>query len=174
LARIALHEGRGALAATDFEQLAEAADTARERARYRYWQAIALLAQGDCSAAAPVVAGALSEDEPVAPDLLQLAARMRATCDSSLGTSLEETVRWAEQAYEQQPDLMSAETLAMSYAAMGRWTDAEDLQAQAIFEALKLGELSGRPALQVNGQRYRDKQAAEQPFGAGDPIFKVR
>lgn len=172
LARIDLYDGRADIAATVFRALGEAAASPRERARYGYWEGVALLAQGDCAAAAPVIGGAMAADEPVAADLLQVAARMRATCDDSLGASVEDAVRWAELVYNRQPDLLSAETLAMAYAAAGRWRDAEDLQAQAIFEALKAGALDERPALQDNMARYRERRPAAEPFAPDDPLFR--
>lgn len=173
LARIDLHEGRGAESAARFAQLAAEAGSPIERARYGYWQAVALLSQDDCSTAASAVTDAMAAGQPVDPDLLQLAARLRATCDDTLGDSLETTVGWAEAVYQQQPGLTSAETLAMSYAAQGRWRDAEDLQAQAIFEALKTRQLETRPALQRNMERYRAREGAPAPFAEDDPIFRL-
>lgn len=172
LARIDLYDGRFAAAVQGFRALGEAAGAPRERARYGYWEGLALLAQDDCAAAAPVIGKAMAADEPVAADLLQVAARIRATCDDTLAPSVEEAVSWAELAYNQQPGLLSAETLAMAYAAAGRWRDAEDLQAQAIFEALKLGALDQRPALQENMARYRERQPAVQPYAPDDPLFR--
>lgn len=173
LARIDLHEGKAEEAARQFAGLAERANEPQERARFGYWQSISLLSVEDCITAAEVLDNAMAAAKPVASDLLQVAARVRATCMEPSEESLEQAVLWAESAYDRQPDLLSAETLAMVYAAIGKWEDAEGLQRQAMFEALKVGELESRTALLENLQRYQEKLTATQPFMQGDPVFSL-
>jgi hypothetical protein len=55
----------------------------------------------------------------------------------------------------------------MVFAALGRFDDAVDLQAQAIFEALKRGQLEVRPDLQADMERYQNAQPARVPFARG-------
>ncbi len=173
LARIDLHEGKTSEAASQFAGLAERASEPLESARYGYWQSVALLAAEDCAGAADVLDTAIAAAKPVASDLLQLAARVRVTCLETSVESLDQALSWAKAAYNQQADLSSAETLAMAYAASGQWQDAEDLQRQAMFEALKIGELELRTALLENMQRYQEKLTATRPFAPGDPVFSL-
>lgn len=173
LARIDLHEGKAPEAARQFAGLAERAREPLESARYGYWQSVALLAAEDCAGAADVLDTAIAAAKPVASDLLQLAARVRVTCMDTSVESLQQALSWAKSAYNQQADLSSAETLAMAYAASGQWQDAEDLQRQAMFEALKIGELESRTALLENMQRYQEKLTATRPFAPGDPVFSL-
>lgn len=171
LGRLGIYQGEALAAAARFARLIEVETVPLERARFGYWQSLALLAAGECDLVAEPLNAAMAEVEPVDSDLLQIAARVRATCNDAVDASLEEAVQWAELAYQQRPDVFSSETLAMTFAALGRWQDAVDLQAQAIFEALKRGELDARPALQANMARYQEELPASQPLMEGDPIF---
>lgn len=128
-----------------------------------YLLGIQLVAQNDCAAAGDRLSRTLDLDVVYAPAYLAL-ARLRATCLDAGGDALEEALEWAEGLYQQSPGLDTAETLAMVYAAHGRFDDAVDLQAQAIFEAHKQQILGNRPNLHTNMEQYQASRRAAVPF----------
>ena len=171
LARLDLHAGRAAGAAEAFAALLAAAED-DDREFYRYWFGMSRLAAGDCAAAQRTLEQG-AESGALNPALAQALARIRATCGEAGEQDLAEALAWAEELYYAEPTLESAATLAMVYAARGRFTDAVDLQAQAIFEALKQGRLDARPDLQADMARYREERPAERPFATDHPVFRV-
>ena len=174
LAWVLLALGRFDEAAERFDQAAGLVDEAARKSVYAYWQGMAQLGAGHCDAGAASLERARALGSRPDADLLSALARVRATCQPAEGEALEQALAWAQAVYDAQPGLMSAETLAMVYARLGRFDDAIDLQAQAMFEAVKAGELQARPAMQQNMQRYQDQRPATQPFGENDPAFSAR
>jgi len=172
-ARIWLHQGEFDRAAGQFAELAEQAAEPTERARLLYWQGMTRLASGQCETALPSFQAAFEAATPRDSALLSALARMRASCLEVDASALEEALEWSERIYDARPGLASSETLAMVHAALGQFTDAVDLQAAAIFEALKAGELERRSDLQANLARYEAEQAAERPFAPDDPRFRL-
>lgn len=172
-ARIWLHQGEFDRAAGQFAELAEQAAEPTERARLLYWQGMTRLASGQCETALPSFQAAFEAATPRDSALLSALARMRASCLEVDASALEEALEWSERIYDARPGLASSETLAMVHAALGQFTDAVDLQAAAIFEALKAGELERRSDLQANLARYEGEQAAERPFAPDDPRFRL-
>ncbi|NKI36515.1 tetratricopeptide repeat protein [Wenzhouxiangella sp. XN79A] len=171
-ARVWLHQGDLERAAATFAELAEAAEAPDERARLRYWQGLTHLAAGDCRAAQPVMEQAFDAVEPRDVALLGAIARMRASCLDADPDALDEALEWSKQIYDLRGGVDAAATLAMVSAAVGRFQDAVDLQAAAIFEALKAGELERRSDLQPNMRRYESEQRATRPFPPDDPRFR--
>jgi tetratricopeptide (TPR) repeat protein len=171
-ARVWLHQGDTARAAATFGELADSATEADEQARLRYWQGMTHLADGDCRAAEPILQQAFDTNATRDAALLGALARMRATCLDAEAGALDEALSWSEQIYDARPGIESAVTLAMVYAAVGRFQDAVDVQAAAIFEALKAGELERRSDLQPNMRRFENEQRAARPFPPDDPRFR--
>ena len=59
----------------------------------------------------------------------------------------------------------------MAKAANGRFEEAVDYQALAIFEAAKTGRTDAQTELRANMQRYQEEKPAARAFAPGDPIF---
>ena len=174
LARIALHRGAFDAARAAFRALAEATREPSSRERFLYWAGVSALGAGACDDALGDLELARAGGPPHDPALLQALARARATCPGVERPALAEARDWSEQIYEAVPALETSATLAMVYAALGRHPDAVDLQAQAMFEALKSGGgLDARPGLQVDMARYRDGQRAERAYRPSDPLFRL-
>lgn len=171
-ARVWLHREEFDRAAAQFGELAASAGDSARQARMLYWQGMTRLASGNCGEALGPMQAALEASSSRDSALLSALARMRASCLDASDAELDEARSWAEQIYDARPGLASAETLAMVYAAIGRDTDAVDLQAQAIFEALKVGEVERRGDLQANMRRYEAGQPAERPLAPDDPRFR--
>lgn len=173
LARLALNRNAFGDARAAYVALAEATRDAGARGRLFYWAGMAALGAGDCDGALQSLGVALAVGPPYDPALVQALARTRATCPDVEPAALKEALDWSEQIYSAVPGLESSATLAMVYAALERYTDAVDLQTQAIFEALKTGALESRSGLQVDMMRYREGRPAERAYRATDPLFRM-
>lgn len=171
LARTLLENGETEAAVRQFDILAEAAGSAAAELRHRYWQAMAEIRAGRCERAREAIerARALSNQPIVA--VMDAHVRLHATCVPADAARLDEIVATAGQLYDANPGLESAETLAMAYAASGRFDEAVDLQMQAVFEAVKDGSIAARPDLQENLARYESGEAATLPYAPTHPIF---
>lgn len=172
MAYVTLASGQIDQARAAFDRLAEAEEDLVRVAHFRYWRAIAELAAGDCDGALQSLEEAYALTDRYEAAVLTALARVRATCGQATGADLDQAVEWATLLYDNRPGLETAATLAMAMAAAGRFEDAVDYQAQAMFEALKTdGDLEKHPELQANMDRYRNRQPAERPFGPDDPVF---
>ncbi len=169
LAFLKLAEGDFSGARADFSRLAERPDQ-QGQARFAYWAALAMLGDGECERGR-VALNNLRERFPADGDVLVALARVRATCGDAETAELEEALEWVETVYQMAPDIENAASLAMVHAALGQFDDAVDLQAHAMFEALKAGQLEARADLRADMERYQDGRAARVPFAPGYPAF---
>ncbi|MEO1574176.1 MAG: tetratricopeptide repeat protein [Pseudomonadota bacterium] len=148
--------------------IASARDEKNTELRYR--QGIAWMAAGRCERAeAALLAG--YELDQTQLRVVQAIARLYATCpvdDAKRQTAL----KYAQALYNGRPTLETSETLAMVFAANGRYEDAADFQRQAIFEALKAGRPVEGSTLSKNLERYVAGQACEEAWPLDHPIFR--
>lgn len=166
LADALMRAGDFEAAGEQYRALADAFDDAETAMHFTHWYGLSQIAIGNCRAAADILASIEEETTFLyAPALLSL-ARLRATCLNAEGEALEEALGWVEEVYNAEPGLEAAEALAMVHAAMGSFEDAEDLQAQAIFEAVRTGQGGQHDALRENMQRYEEERRAARPYSA--------
>ena len=162
-----------ALAQGQFEAAAAAfAALANDDEALRYWQAMAQLGQGQCQQPEALLRAEQERGGQLEPSLMDALARIWASCGSADESALQQARNWAEALYQAQPNLDSAATLAMVMAALGQFDDAQDFQGQALFEALRDGQLNERPDLVDDMERYRQGQPAEQPYAPSHPVFR--
>jgi len=174
LLRVLLQTGEPKASARGFRELLAAATSPPEQAKYNYWLGLTEIAQGNCAGAREAIARANELSPQPLAEYLDALIRIDSTCARPSGERLGELVATGEQLYDFNTGLDSAEMLAMAYAANGRFDDAVDLQRYAIFEAVKGGVLSQRPALQDNLARYESGKPAARPYGPGHPLFSPR
>lgn len=134
-------------------------------------QGLAQAAAGDCVPAMGSFAAALNRDQEN-PAVLQALVRTAATCPDATPEQRTQALRYAELLYDTIPRMQTAETLAMALAASGRYEEAVQLQAQAIFEAVKSDEIDGNPQLRANMERYESSKPAERPWPEDHPVFR--
>lgn len=172
LADLWLVEGDFSRAANTYGELAESAGNTEDRLYFGFWNGLAQIAGGDCSSGAETLETLnASVEEPLGPALLAI-ARARSTCLDTSEEQLEEALEWADRFYSAQPNLETAETLAMVAAATGHHEDAVDLQMQAIFEALRAGlDPESIPDLQGNLRRYEAGEKAVRPYDPRHPVI---
>ncbi|MEM1080354.1 MAG: tetratricopeptide repeat protein [Pseudomonadota bacterium] len=170
MAYLLLAQGEAGEALALFQQLTERGASVEEQARWWYWQGIAQIGLNDCAASNQSLEQSLTLGG-LNPSNATALARLRSTCLDATADQLQQASTWTEAIYEATPNALSAETLAMVYAALERFDDAVDLQAQAMFELLRDGLLDDRPHLRSNMQRYEQRQPALQPFADNDAVF---
>jgi len=174
LAFVALANAEFDKAQASFRTLAQSANDEDAKYRLRYWQAASLMGLGNYAAAHQLLR-ALDEqsngtDADVAMALIRLQASGQVESDDALTSTLER----AEGMYEAAPNIETAATLAMVHAKLDNFFDAQDYQAQAMFEALREGQLDARPDLKEEMDWYRQEKPATRPFGRDHPIFGHR
>lgn len=135
-----------------------------------YFAGIAYSAGGSCQQATDAFSVAFGRSPPN-PLLLQAMVRSAATCAQSMQAQRQQSLQMAEALYNNFPGQHTSETYAMALAANGMYQDAVDLQGQAIFEALRDGQLETNPQLRENMLRYEAGENAERAWPAGHPIF---
>lgn len=167
LAFVQLASGEFAAAEQSFAAL-QSGSRRDQGSRYGYWAALSMLAAGDCQRGQRALED-LREGFPEDADVLTALARVRASCGGADDEALEQALNWTEAVYQAAPTTESSAALAMVYAALGRFEDAVDLQAQAMFEALKEGILEQREDLRADMARYEEGRPAETPFAPGYP-----
>jgi len=166
MAFVALAQGHFEAAEAAFAELAD------DDEALRYWQAMAQLGQGQCQQPEALLRAAQERGGQLEPSIMDALARIWASCANADESTLQQARNWAEALYQAQPNLDSAATLAMVMAALGQFDDAEDFQGQALFEALRDGQLNDRSDLADDMERYRQGQPAEQPYAPSHPVFR--
>lgn len=173
LAFVALGDGRYRDAKDRFAALTDDAVDEDERYRMRYWHAITLVALEEFVQADRVFESLMVQTGFDDADVVMARVRLRATVLADR-MDQDETLEWAQTIYDNEPNIDSAATLAMVHAGMARFLEAQDYQAQAMFEALRDGHLSSRPDLTEEMEAYRQEQPVTRPFGKGHPVFSYR
>jgi tetratricopeptide (TPR) repeat protein len=166
--------GDFAPATVEYQALWDSDARAQDRMLYGHFLALSHAAAGDCKRALSVAEQALQDAQTPPADLAMTLARLRVSCKEAGAGQREAGRELAEQLYEQVPGQDSAETLAMAYAAAGRFSEAVELQMQAIFEALKAGTLPARPDLRRRLEQYERNEAPREAYLPEHPLFSAR
>jgi tetratricopeptide (TPR) repeat protein len=174
LADLLFSRGDFAPATVEYQALWDSDAPAPDRMLYGQFLALSHAAAGDCKRAMSVAEQALEGAAAPPADLAMTLARLRLTCDQAAARQREAGLELAERLYEQIPGQDSAETLALAYAATGRFSEAVELQMQAIFEALKAGALPGRPDLRRRLEQYERNEAPREAYMPEHPLFSAR
>lgn len=174
LAFVALANGQFDQAAESFRVLAQEAESQETQYRLRYWHAVALMGQGNYAAADRLLNALDEQSDGTDADVLMARVRLQASVLDVSSDALAGALESAESLYDASPNIESAATLAMVHAKLDNYFDAQDFQAQAMFEALREGQLDTRGDLKEEMDWYRQEQPATRPFGRNHPIFGHR
>jgi tetratricopeptide (TPR) repeat protein len=139
----------------------------------QYLLGLAWLAGGHCDWARQVLERALAMN-PGDGQVMTALARAYSTCTDATDEQRKQALDAATAMYERSPDGATAETLAMASAANGRFEDAVDLQAQAMFEALKRGDEGEMAWLRGNMARYEAGQSASAAWPSDAEVYRPR
>lgn len=174
LAFVALANGEFDQAAEAFRALGQEADSQGTQYRLRYWHAVSLMGQSNYVAADRILITLNEQSDGTDADVVMARARLQASVLDASADILARALESAESLYDALPNIESAATLAMIHAKLDNYFDAQDYQAQAMFEALREGQLETRDDLKEEMDWYRQEQSATRPFGRDHPIFGHR
>lgn len=174
LAHVALAKGQYRRAADAFDGLRTTGQEEASRYLMAYWYAIALIGLEAYEDAMSVLDDLETQSSGADRDVIMAKARLMASVVEANSVALNERLAQVTALYNQAPDIESAATLAMIHAKLGQFLEAQDYQAQAMFEALREGFLDQRPDLKEEMDWYRQQQPATRPFGKGHAVFSHR
>ncbi|MCZ6559777.1 MAG: tetratricopeptide repeat protein [Gammaproteobacteria bacterium] len=136
----------------------------------RYLLGMAYLVQENCAAAIGPIGDSLALGF-VNVRARIVAARLFATCPAASVSQREQGLGYARDLYRELPGADMAVTLAMALAANGDFAEAEEYQAQAMFEAIRNQDAEQQAMLYVDMQRYQQKKPALKSWPDGAEIF---
>ncbi len=131
---------------------------------------IAYLVQGKCAAALGPVGDSLALG-PGNVRVRTVAARLYATCPAATADLRARSLGYARDLYREMPGADMAVTLAMALAANGEFAEAEEYQAEAMFEAIRDQDADRQVMLYGDMQRYQQKKRALKTWPDGAEIF---
>jgi hypothetical protein len=102
---------------------------------------------------------------------MQAFVRVAATCSSASPEERQMALDYGQSLYEQRPDQGHSEALALALAATGKRQEAVDLEAQAMFEALKRNDQAAVERMKPLLAQLKAGQRPTQPWLAGDPVL---
>lgn len=174
LAFVALANAEFEDAQASFRELAQDASDEDTQYRLRYWQAVALMGLERFDAADQILRSLDAQSDGADVDVAMALIRLRASGQVRSDDDLTSALGRAQEIYETAPNIETAATLAMVHAKLDNFFDAQDYQAQSMFEALREGQLEARPDLKEEMDWYRQEKPATRPFGRDHPIFGQR
>jgi tetratricopeptide (TPR) repeat protein len=163
-----MRNGRFEQAAEQYRKIVEAQpNDSQAQARV----VAAEVAAGQCKRALADISAAQLRS-PRDGNLMQVFVRLASTCPGARQEERDMALDYAQALYKQRPDAGDSSALALALAAHGKFKEAQQYQAEAIFEALRSGD-------RVEADRYRSTQASfaaqktpETPWPAGHSLFK--
>ncbi len=149
---------------------AEIAARQPDNARAHFMVGLTYLATDNCGPSLAPLRRALSLS-PRTREAAVALTRAYSYCPDATDVQREQALTTAERLYQSGPSMEHSATIAMAKAANGRFEEAVDYQALAIFEAAKTGRTDAQTELRANMQRYQEEKPAARAFAPGDPIF---
>lgn len=163
-----MRRARYAQAAEQFRQLTVLEpDNARAYARL----VAAEVAQGQCARALSDI-GAAQVRNSRNGDLMQIFVRLASTCPAARSEERDMALDYAQTLYDQQPDGADASALALSLAAHGKFKEAQQYQAEAIFEAVRAGDKALADLYRSTQASFVAAKVPDRPWPAEHPYFK--
>ena len=133
--------------------------------------AAANVAVGQCARALADVGAALSHDAENG-DLMQLFVRLASTCPAARPEERDMALDYAQALYKQRPDAADSSALALVLAAHGKFKDAQQYQAEAIFKAISAGDKGGADLYRSTQATFAANKVPDRPWPADHPYFK--
>ena len=163
-----------------------------EMRRARYGQAaeqyrqLTLLQLNDAQAQAHLVAAEVAAGQcgramadtsatqarsPKNGELMQIFVRLASTCPAARQEERDMALDYAQALYKQRPDAGDSSALALALAAHGKFQEAQQYQAEAIFEALRGGDKQSAELYKSTQASFVAKQVPDRPWPAGHAYF---
>jgi len=133
--------------------------------------AAAQVAAGQCGRALADTSAAQAR-KPADGDLMQIFVRLASTCPAAKQQERDMALDYAQALYKQRPDADDSATLALAMAAHGKFADAQQYQAEAIFQALRSSDKQSAELYKSTQAAFAAKQTPDRPWPAQHPYFK--
>ena len=163
-----MRRGQYAQAAEQYRQLA-AIDAHSDNIDARL--AAAQVADGHCGDALAQVNAALVKRAQDG-DLMQVFVRLASTCTAATPQERSMALDYGHALYKQRPDAGDTTALALAQAAAAKFDDAQKSQAEAIYDAVRVGDKSRAQMYRETMRQFAAKQVPDRPWPAQHPYFK--
>ncbi len=150
------------------------------------YRQLTLLQPGDAQAqahlvAAEVAAGqcgralsdtsAAQKSNPTNGELMQIFVRLASTCPAAKQEERDMALDYAHALYKQRPDADDSSALALALAAHAKYTEAQQYQAEAIFEAVRSGDKESAEIYKTTQASFAAKRVPDRPWPAGHAYY---
>ncbi len=105
-------------------------------------------------------------------NLMQIFVRLASTCAAAKPQERSMALDYAKALYRQRPNAADSAALALAFAAQGKFDDAQKSQAEAIYEAVRVGDKPLAEMYRSTMRQFAAKQMPDRPWPADHPYFK--
>lgn len=131
----------------------------------------AQVAQGKCADALQSINGALTRRAKDG-DLMQIFVRLASTCPAASPQERDVALDYGQVLYKQSSGAGNSSALALAMAAHGKFKEAQEYQAEAIFDAVRAGDMASAALYKTTNQQFFDKkQVPDRPWPAQHAYF---
>jgi tetratricopeptide (TPR) repeat protein len=128
------------------------------------------VAAGQCGRALADTSDAQKRN-PKNGELMQIFVRLASTCPAAKQEERDMALDYAQALYKQRPDAGDSAALALALAAHAKYTEAQQYQAEAIFEAVRSGDKQSAELYKTTQASFVAKQVPDRPWPAGDTYY---
>ncbi len=132
----------------------------------------ALVAQGKCGDALQNINKALARRSRDG-DLMVIYIRIASTCAAASAQERDIALDYVQLLYKQSPDANTASAYALALAAHAKFKEAQEYQAQAIFESTRARDAASAAMHRATMQQFVKQQVPDRPWPAEHPYFKA-
>jgi hypothetical protein len=105
-------------------------------------------------------------------DLMQVFIRLASTCPQAQAQERSMALDYALALYKQRPNAGDSAALALAQAANGKFDDAQKSQAEAIYQAVRVGNKTLADMYRATMKQFDAKQVPDRPWPAEHAYFK--
>ncbi|MEP6939334.1 MAG: tetratricopeptide repeat protein [Rudaea sp.] len=164
-----MRHGRYSRAAGQYEELVKLQPNTPEA--YAHLVAAQVM-QDKCEEALQTINGAIAKHANDG-DFMQIFVRLASTCAQASKQVRDTALTYAELLYKQRPDAGNSSAYALALAAHGKFKEAQEYQAEAIFEATRARDAAGVAQFKATMQQFVKQQLPDKPWSAEHAYFKA-
>jgi tetratricopeptide (TPR) repeat protein len=105
-------------------------------------------------------------------DLMQVFVRLASTCPGAKPEERDMALDYAKTLYDQRADASDSAALALALAAHGKFKEAQQYQAEAIFDAVRRGDKDAADMYRSTQESYVAGKVPDRPWPARHAYFK--
>lgn len=169
LGNVEMRRAHFAEAAEHYRQLATLTD---ETVEITGRLVAAQVAAGHCGDALTHVNQLLAK-RPKDGELMQIFVRLASTCAAAPAQQRTMALDYAQALYKQRPNAADSTALALANAAQGKFDEAQKYQAEAIYQATRVGNKPLADMYRSTMSQFVAKQMPDRPWPAEHEYFKA-